>query len=72
MKVPLMRWNDFKYDKLIFPQWADVIVSQWHEHNFEERVKKLAPILYLIYLKRIIVFLQMTIHLKTSFHNIGT
>lgn len=42
MKVPLMRWNDFKYDKLIFPQWADVIVSQWHEHNFEERVKKLA------------------------------
>ena len=42
MKVPLMRWNDFKYDKLIFPAWADIIVDQWHEHNFEERVKKLA------------------------------
>ena len=37
-----MRWNDFKYDKLIFPAWADIIVTQWHEHNFEERVKKLA------------------------------
>ena len=41
MKIPLMRWNDFRHERIIFPQWADTIIGQWNKHQFDSDIKSL-------------------------------
>ena len=41
MKIPLMRWNDFRHERIIFPQWADTIIGQWNKHQFDADIKSL-------------------------------